>query len=82
MELPTTAGPGLVEHLAAGGHEVFLDLKLFEIPNSVADAVRAAGAPGATMVTVRAMGGAGIMAAAVAAVAPARDFPRLRGSSR
>lgn len=75
MELLTAAGPGLVEHLVAKGKEVFLDLKLFEIPNSVAGAVRAAGALGVSMVTVHSMGGVGIMSAAVAA---ARDFPRLR----
>ncbi|MDH6136633.1 orotidine-5'-phosphate decarboxylase [Kitasatospora sp. MAA4] len=75
LELLTAAGPDLVEHLVAKGKDVFLDLKLFEIPNSVAGAVRAAGALGASMVTVHSMGGTGIMAAAVAA---ARDFPRLR----
>lgn len=61
--------------LVGRGHEVFLDLKLFEIPNSVAGAVRAAGALGASMVTVHAMGGTGIVSAAVEA---AREFPRLR----
>ncbi|MEV6577292.1 orotidine-5'-phosphate decarboxylase [Streptomyces sp. NPDC051582] len=75
LELLTAAGPGLVEELIGRGHEVFLDLKLFEIPNSVAGAVRAAGALGASMVTVHAMGGTGIMSAAVAA---AREFPGLR----
>jgi orotidine-5'-phosphate decarboxylase len=75
MELLTAAGPGLIEHLVAEGKEVFLDLKLFEIPNSVAGAVRAAGALGVSMVTVHSMGGTGILAAAVAA---ARDFPDLR----
>ncbi|MFE1906715.1 orotidine-5'-phosphate decarboxylase [Streptomyces gardneri] len=75
LELLTAAGPDLIEHLVAKGKEVFLDLKLFEIPNSVAGAVRAAGALGVSMVTVHSMGGTGIMAAAVAA---ARDFPRLR----
>lgn len=75
MELLTAAGPDLVEHLVAQGKDVFLDLKLFEIPNSVAGAVRAAGALGASMVTVHSMGGSGIMGAAVAA---ARDFPHLR----
>lgn len=75
LELLTAAGPDLIEDLVAQGKEVFLDLKLFEIPNSVAGAVRAAGALGVSMVTVHSMGGAGIMAAAVAA---ARDFPRLR----
>ncbi|THA85523.1 orotidine-5'-phosphate decarboxylase [Streptomyces sp. A0592] len=75
LELLTAAGPGLARELAGRGHEVFLDLKLFEIPNSVAGAVRAAGALGASMVTVHSMGGTGIMAAAVEA---AREFPRLR----
>ncbi|MFJ8883848.1 orotidine-5'-phosphate decarboxylase [Streptomyces sp. NPDC102402] len=75
MELLTAAGPDLIEHLVAEGKEVFLDLKLFEIPNSVAGAVRAAGALGVSMVTVHSMGGTGILAAAVAA---ARDFPQLR----
>ncbi|MER6779163.1 MULTISPECIES: orotidine-5'-phosphate decarboxylase [unclassified Streptomyces] len=75
LELLTAAGPGLVEELVGRGHEVFLDLKLFEIPYSVAGAVRAAGALGASMVTVHAMGGTGIMAAAVDA---AREFPGLR----
>ncbi|GGZ14132.1 orotidine-5'-phosphate decarboxylase [Streptomyces avidinii] len=75
LELLVSAGPGLVRDLVERGHEVFLDLKLFEIPNSVAGAVRAAGALGASMVTVHAMGGTGIMSAAVEA---AREFPRLR----
>ncbi|WP_330296799.1 orotidine-5'-phosphate decarboxylase [Streptomyces sp. NBC_00503] len=75
LELLTAAGPGLVRELVARGHEVFLDLKLFEIPDSVAGAVRSAGALGASMVTVHAMGGTGIMAAAVEA---AREFPRLK----
>ncbi|MBC9715845.1 orotidine-5'-phosphate decarboxylase [Streptomyces sp. TRM66268-LWL] len=75
LELLTAAGPDFVQHLVAKGKEVFLDLKLFEIPNSVAGAVRAAGALGASMVTVHSMGGTGIMAAAVAA---ARDFACLR----
>lgn len=75
LELLTAAGPDLIKHLVAKGKEVFLDLKLFEIPNSVAGAVRAAGALGVSMVTVHSMGGTGIMSAAVAA---ARNFPRLR----
>jgi orotidine-5'-phosphate decarboxylase len=75
LELLTAVGPGIVRDLVARDKEVFLDLKLFEIPNSVAGAVRAAGALGASMVTVHSMGGTGIMAAAIDA---ARDFPALR----
>lgn len=75
LELLTSVGPEMVERLVAMGKDVFLDLKLFEIPTSVAAAVRAAGALGASLVTVHSMGGSAIMAAAVAA---ARDHPRLR----
>ncbi|GAA1227225.1 orotidine-5'-phosphate decarboxylase [Kitasatospora nipponensis] len=75
LELLTAAGPDLVAGLVARGKEVFLDLKLFEIPNSVAGAVRAAGALGVSLVTVHGMGGSAVMAAAVEA---ARDFPQLR----
>ncbi|MEV4681623.1 orotidine-5'-phosphate decarboxylase [Streptomyces kurssanovii] len=75
LELLTAAGPDVVKRLVAQGKQVFLDLKLFEIPNSVAGAVRAAGALGVSMVTVHSMGGVGIMRAAVDA---ARGFPGLR----
>jgi len=75
LELLTAVGPQFVRDLVAQGKEVFLDLKLFEIPNSVAGAVRAAGALGVSMVTVHGMGGKGIMSAAVDA---ARDHPGLR----
>jgi orotidine-5'-phosphate decarboxylase len=74
LELLTVAGPTLATRLVGEGKDVFLDLKLFEIPTSVAGAVRAAGRLGATMVTVHAMGGSKIMEAAVRAAA---DFPQL-----
>ncbi|MEU8115265.1 orotidine 5'-phosphate decarboxylase / HUMPS family protein [Micromonospora sp. NPDC048947] len=57
LEVLTAAGPAFVARLVSGGKDVFLDLKLFEIPTSVTGAVRAAGRLGATMVTVHAMGG-------------------------
>ncbi|WP_129308968.1 orotidine-5'-phosphate decarboxylase [Streptomyces sp. L2] len=75
LELLTAGGPEVVRGLVARGKEVFLDLKLFEIPTSVAGAVRAAGELGVSMVTVHGMGGTGIMSAAVDA---ARDYPGLR----
>ncbi|WP_163510974.1 orotidine-5'-phosphate decarboxylase [Fodinicola acaciae] len=75
LQLLTSAGPDLAARLAVQGKDVFLDLKLFEIPASVAAAVRAAGRVGASMVTVHAMAGPRIMAAAVEA---ATDFPRLK----
>ena len=75
LQLLTAAGPALMRELVAAGKQVFLDLKLFEIPNSVAGALRAAGAQGATMVTVHASAGSTILRAAVEA---ARPFPALK----
>ncbi|MET7425002.1 orotidine-5'-phosphate decarboxylase [Dactylosporangium sp. NPDC005555] len=75
LELLTAAGPALAAGLADAGKDVFFDLKLFEIPSSVAAAVRAAGRHGATMVSVHATAGARILEAAVRAAA---EFPRLR----
>ena len=74
LQLLTEVGPEVVRELVALGKEVFLDLKLHEIPNSVAGAVTAAGRLGASMVTVHASAGASVLRAAVAAAAP---FPAL-----
>jgi orotidine-5'-phosphate decarboxylase len=75
LQLLTADGPALARELAAAGKQVFLDLKLLEIPNSVAGAVAAAGTLGATLVTVHASGGSAVLRAAVDA---ARPFPQLR----
>ena len=68
------AGPQLARTLADRGKYVFLDLKLHEIPASVAGAVRVAGNLGASMVTVHASAGSAVLRAAVEA---ARPFPGL-----
>jgi orotidine-5'-phosphate decarboxylase len=75
LQLLTAAGPDVVRELVALGKQVFLDLKLHEIPNSVAAAVAAAGRLGVSMVTVHASGGGAVLRAAVAA---ARPFPQLK----
>jgi len=75
LQLLTAEGPDLARELTAAGRQVFLDLKLHEIPNSVASAVRAAGRLGVAMVTVHASGGSAVLRAAVDA---ARPFPQLR----
>ncbi|MBV9789256.1 MAG: orotidine-5'-phosphate decarboxylase [Chloroflexi bacterium] len=75
LQLLTAEGPAIVHALIARQKKVFLDLKLHEIPNSVASAVAVAGALGVSMVTVHASGGAAVMRAAVEA---ARRFPDLR----
>jgi orotidine-5'-phosphate decarboxylase len=75
LQLLTEEGPQIVRELVAQGKFVFLDLKLHEIPNSVAAAVRAAGKLGASMVTVHASGGSAVLRAAVSAAA---EFPALK----
>jgi orotidine-5'-phosphate decarboxylase len=75
LQLLAEAGPQLVRELARSGKSVFLDLKLHEIPKSVAGAVRAAGKLGASMVTVHASAGSTVLRAAVAAAEP---FPQLQ----
>jgi orotidine-5'-phosphate decarboxylase len=67
LQLLTAAGPQYVNELITANKKVFLDLKLFEIPNSVSNAVKAAGDLGVSMVTVHASGGRKIMEAAVQA---------------
>lgn len=68
LELFAAAGPAAVAAVAATGARVFLDLKLHDIPETVARATRAAARGGASLLTVHAAGGAQMLlrAAAVA----------------
>lgn len=70
LQLLTEAGPDVVRRLVAMRKLVFLDLKLHEIPNSVAGAVAAAGKLGVAMVTVHASAGSAVLCAAVQAAKP------------
>ena len=69
-EMFTLFGPQFVRQLVAAGFDVFLDLKFHDIPNTVAHAVAAAAELGVWMVNVHASGGARMMQAARAALAP------------
>jgi orotidine-5'-phosphate decarboxylase len=77
MELYYAAGNSFVEALRNRGFSVFLDLKLYDIPNTVAGAVRSATAAGASLLTIHAGGGAAMMTAAAEAAASLPTAPRL-----
>lgn len=64
MELFYSAGPEAVARMKELGLKVFLDLKLHDIPNTVACAARVLAGLGADMVTVHAGGGPAMVAAA------------------
>jgi len=76
MELYYAAGNSIVERLRERGFEVFLDLKLHDIPNTVAGAVRSVAGAGASLLTIHAGGGEHMMRAAVHA-ASGPNAPRL-----
>ncbi|HUX92103.1 MAG TPA: orotidine-5'-phosphate decarboxylase [Gallionellaceae bacterium] len=76
-ELFTAAGPQIVEQCMQRGFEVFLDLKFHDIPNTTAQACKAAASLGVWMVNVHALGGRKMMEAAREAVAASARPPKL-----
>ena len=64
MELYYAEGPEMVRELKARGHKVFVDLKVHDIPNTAASAMRVLGGLGADIVNVHAAGTKRMMEAA------------------
>lgn len=64
MELYFQEGPELLRYIKSLGHEIFLDLKLHDIPNTVESAMRGLAKLGVDMVNVHAAGGLEMMKAA------------------
>ena len=76
-ELFTAAGPAVLEKLMQRGFEIFLDLKFHDIPNTTAQACKAAAELGVWMVNVHALGGRKMMQAAADAIANTSQHPKL-----
>jgi orotidine-5'-phosphate decarboxylase len=76
-ELFTVTGPALLEKLMHRGFEIFLDLKFHDIPNTTAQACKAAAGLGVWMVNVHALGGRKMLEAAREAIANSAHRPKL-----
>ncbi len=77
QELFTAAGPQLVEQLVRREFNVFLDLKYHDIPHTVAQACKAASKLGVWMLSVHALGGSTMLAAAREALGGVMPRPLL-----
>src|SRR6201997_5676604 len=67
LQLYTAEGPEMVRAVLATGAKVWLDLKLYDIPNTVARAVESASTLGVQMLTIHLSGGSEMIRAATAA---------------
>jgi orotidine-5'-phosphate decarboxylase len=65
LELYSAAGPEAIGSLSDAGFEVFVDLKLLDIPTTVHKAARVLGSLGARMLTLHARGGTPMLRAGV-----------------
>jgi orotidine-5'-phosphate decarboxylase len=65
LELFSAAGPDAIETMAELGYEVFVDLKLHDIPTTVGRASRVLGSLGASYSTMHAFGGVDMLRAGV-----------------
>lgn len=68
LELFTHEGPSVAAHLKEMGFKVMLDLKMFDIPNTVKGGVRSACLMGVDLITVHALGGERMIRAAREAI--------------
>ena len=65
LELFSAVGPDAVSALSELGYDVFCDLKLHDIPNTVSKAARVLGALGTSYLTLHASGGSAMLRAGV-----------------
>ena len=78
-QLFTSAGPKVIEELSMLGFEIFLDLKFHDIPNTVAQSVKAAANLGIWMLNVHTSGGSIMMNEAKEATAELLEPPLIIG---
>src|SRR5947208_7610459 len=67
LQLYTAEGPEIVRSVLSTGAKIWLDLKLHDIPNTVARAVESASNLGVHMLTIHLSGGGELIRAATAA---------------
>lgn len=72
-------GPEIIELVREYGSKIFLDMKLHDIPNTVAKAVSAAAAHEVDYLTLHTIGGEEMLTAAANAAAKASKAPKLIG---
>ena len=77
LELYVAEGNPLIAELQRRGFSVFLDLKLHDIPNTVASAVRSVARLGVNLLTVHAAGGPSMLTAAAEAASETEAGPAL-----
>lgn len=71
LELFVHAGPDMVRRLKDKGFHIFVDLKMYDIPNTVRGGILSAASAGADMITIHTQGGARMAQAAAEAAAEA-----------
>lgn len=77
LELFCAGGPAILEPLKKRNKKIFLDLKLHDIPRTVANAVKTAASHGVNLMTVHAIGGRAMLEAAAEAARECSNPPKL-----
>ena len=77
LEFVSANGPEGVRTIVKSGLPVFLDVKLHDIPNTVAGAMKALAPLGAAIINVHALGGTAMMRAAAEAAASVQPRPKV-----
>jgi len=77
LQLFSAEGPEFIKELTLNGVRIFLDLKLHDIPNTVAGAAVEAARMGVSMLTLHTLGGASMMVEAKQRLASFSEVERL-----